>query len=78
MNENDIYNEILKVSKTQIRIEEQLKGVNKHLGKINGKVHDHCKRIKVLENYKIKTTTVIGVVTVIISVGWAIILFLYK
>lgn len=74
---NKIYDELLKVSKTQVRIEEELKHVNKHLGEINGKVHDHCGRIKTLENYKLKTKTIVGVVTVIVSLVWSVAIVIF-
>jgi len=83
--ESKIYEEILNVSKelanvskTQVRMEEELKHINIHLGKINGNVHDHCNRIKELENYKLKTKTTITVVTILVSLIWTVVIFIFK
>ena len=78
INENKIYTELLNVSKTQVRIEEELKHINIHLAKINGNVHDHCIRIKKLENYTLKTKTIIGVVTLFVSLIWTVALVIFK
>ena len=50
--------------------------IDNHLKGINGKVHDHCGRIKVIETAKTHTKGFIGgmvlVVTVVVSAFWSI------
>ena len=67
-----IYDKVLEIVETTARQEEKLNSVDNHLEQINGKVHDHCGRIKILEGIKIKTVGIVIGVSVAVSAVWSV------
>lgn len=72
-----IYDKILEVVEISARQEERLGHIDNHLEGINGKVHDHCTRIKIIETAKTHSKGFIAgitlVVSIIVSTIWAVI-----
>lgn len=67
-----IYEKVLEISEANARQEEKLNSIDSHLAEINGKVHDHCERIKVLEKMKTYTMGIVVGVSIVTSIIWTI------
>ena len=67
---------MIEISETTAKQEVRLGHIDEHLKGINGKVHDHCSRIKVLEVVKNKSAGIIIGVTLVVSIFWSIITYL--
>lgn len=74
--EKEIYQKVIEIAETTAKQETRLGHIDEHLKGINGKVHDHCGRIKIIETAKTHTKGFIAgmvlVISVIISSVWAI------
>lgn len=75
-----IYDKILEIVETTARQEERLGHIDKHLEGINGKVHDHCGRIKIIEKAKTHNKGFIAgimiVVTTVVGIVWSLLDYL--
>ena len=74
--EEKIYNKVIEISETTAKQEVRLENIDKHLKGINGKTHDHCGRIKVLEAVKNKNAGIIIGVAGVISIFWTVITYI--
>ena len=75
-----IYNKVIEIAEITAKQGEKLNNIDKHLAGINGKVHDHCGRIKDIETTKTHTkgfvAGIVLVVSVLVSTVWSIITYL--
>ena len=68
-----IYSKILQIAETTAKQEVKLGHIDEHLKGINGKVHDHCLRIRSLENKSVKFIGAVVGATFIVSIFWTVV-----